>query len=50
MRNNAEVSVKENNVRTVKRNKKFKIFAIRTGVSGVSAGNPCSIPACPLSA
>jgi len=50
MRSNADVSVKENNVKTVKEIKKFKIYKIRTGVSGVSAGNPCNIPACPLSA
>jgi hypothetical protein len=27
--------------------KKEKFFEIRTGVSGVSAGNPCNILACP---
>jgi hypothetical protein len=50
MRSNADVSVKGNNVKTVKEIKKFKIYKIRTGVSGVSAGNPCNIPACLLSA
>jgi hypothetical protein len=33
-----------------KKLKKLKIYKFRTGVSGVSAGNPCNIPACPLSA
>jgi len=42
--------LKDDDVETVKEIKKIKIYKIRTGVSGVSAGSPCNIPACPLSA